>query len=160
MTSPSRSGYWGLLKNQWDESFCNTLIIFHTFHPYLPSLQWDGWWPGMLKQKAGSVVAAWLLAVTCLGHPQPVSLAHAMASISSQLPDLQDLSHLQDLSSSKELHLLLFKAPFFFPKPLLASTLYFLAHQDSLSPQPKQFPCISTMWEKSPNWWFCLTSLQ
>lgn len=121
MTTHSGSGYWGLFKKP-DESFWNYLIVFHTF---LPSLQGGGCWPGMLGQKVGSVPAAWLLISTCLGHHQPVSLVHPLVSISLQFPDLQNLPYLQDLSSSQELHLVLLRSPFFFPRPLLSGNPLF-----------------------------------
>lgn len=124
MTTRSGSGYWGLFKNEQDESFCNYLIIFHTFHPYLPPLQGGGCWPRMLGQKVRSIPAAWLLTISSLGHHQAVSLVHSLASISSQFPDLQDLLHFQDLSSSQELHLL-FGSPSFFQDRSFAAPLIF-----------------------------------
>lgn len=126
MTTHRGSGYWGLFKNQQDESFCNYLIIFHAFRPYLPaSLQGGGCWPGMLGQKVGSIIAAWLLTINCPRHHQPVSLVHPPASISSQLPGLQDLPHFRDLSSSQELHLLLFRPSSFFQDHFFPALLIF-----------------------------------
>lgn len=135
MTTCSGSGYEGFFKNQQDEGLLQLLDYLSHF----PPLQEGGCWPGMLGQKVGSVIAARLLAVSCLRHHPTVSLVHFLASISSQLRHLQDLSHFRDLSSSQELHILLFGPPSFFPRPLLSSTPYFLARQDSLFPSPNSY---------------------
>lgn len=72
-----------------------------------PPQQGDSCWSGKVGQKVVSVCALQLpqLSVTCLGCQWPGPWGPP-AFVSAQLPDLQDLPHLQDPSSTEELHLL------------------------------------------------------